>query len=162
MMLVSGGGTVPMNIGDLFAFFSGIFWAFGAAMIMRFGAVPVPGMTMFQFAFTALGAIMLGYIAGAMDIPTIDMVARIMPMTTLISVVAFLPAVCVLFWAQKFLFPGRVGLLMMSEVLTAVITASLLLPHERMLAIEWIGAVLILGSCVVEVFLNPQGESELA
>jgi drug/metabolite transporter (DMT)-like permease len=161
-LLVSGGGSVPLNIGDLFAFFSGVFWAFGAAMIMRFGAVPVPGMTMFQFAFTALGAIMLGYIAGTVELPTADVVARVMPMATLLSIVAFLPAVCVLFWAQKFLFPGRVGLLMMSEVLTAVITASLLLPEERMSAIEWTGAALIVGACLVEVFLMPQGEPEPA
>ena len=161
-LLVSGGGSVPLNIGDLFAFFSGVFWAFGAAMIMRFGAVPVPGMTMFQFAFTALGAIMLGYIAGTVELPTADVVARVMPTATLLSIVAFLPAVCVLFWAQKFLFPGRVGLLMMSEVLTAVITASLLLPEERMSAIEWTGAALIVGACLVEVFLMPQGEPEPA
>ena len=48
MLLVSGGGSVPLNIGDLFAFFSGVFWAFGAAMIKRYDAVPVPGMTMFS------------------------------------------------------------------------------------------------------------------
>ncbi len=156
MLLVSGGGSVPLNIGDLFAFFSGVFWAFGAAMIMRFGEVPVLGMTMFQFAFTALGAILLGYIAGTVDFPAGDVVVRVMPITTLISLVAFLPAVWILFWAQKFLFPGRVGLLMMSEVLIAVITASLLLPQERMLAIEWAGSALIVGACLVEVFLLPQ------
>ena len=161
-LLVSGGGPVPLNIGDLFAFFSGVFWAFGAAMIMRFGAVPVPGMTMFQFAFTTLGAILLGYLAGIVELPSGDAVTRVMPMATLISIVVFLPAVWVLFWAQKFLFPGRVGLLMMSEVLTAVITASLLLPEERMSMIEWIGAALIVGACLIEVLLVPQGDAELA
>lgn len=162
LLLVSGGGSVPLNIGDLFAFFSGVFWAFGAAMIKRYDAVPVPGMAMFQFAFTALGAIVLGYVAGIVELPTGDLVVRVMPMAVLISIVAFLPAVCVLFWAQKFLFPGRVGLLMMSEVLTAVITASLLLPEERMSLAEWTGAALIIGACLVEVLLTPQERSELA
>ena len=105
---------------------------------------------------------MLGYVAGIVEIPTGDLFARVMPMTALLSIVAFLPAVCVLFWAQKFLFPGRVGLLMMSEVLTAVITASLLLPEERMSVVEWTGAALIIGACLVEVFLTPQERSELA
>jgi len=68
----------------------------------------------------------------------------------------------VLFWVQKFLFPGRVGLLMMSEVLTAVLTASLFLPEERLSAIEWAGAVLIIGACLFEVFLTPHERPEPA
>ena len=162
MLLVSGGGSVPLNIGDVCAFFSGVFWGIGAAMIKRFDTVPVPGMTMFQFAFTALGAIVLGYVAGVTELPTVDVVVRAMPMAGLVSIVAFLPAVCVLFWAQKFLFPGRVGLLMMSEVLMAVITASVLLPEEQMSAIEWAGAALIIGACLVEVLLTPRERAELA
>ena len=156
MLLVSGGGSVPLNIGDLFALFSGVFWAVGAAMIKRFDSVPVPGMTMFQFAFTGLGAIALGYLAGMVELPTGDLLARMIPMAGLLSILVFIPAVCVLFWAQKFLFPGRVGLLMMSEVLTAVISASLLLPEESMTAIEWMGAALIVGACLLEVLLTPQ------
>ena len=161
-LLVSGGGSVPLNIGDLFALLSGVFWAFGAAMIMRFDTVPVSGTAMFQFVFTALGAILLGYVAGKVYFPAGDHIAQVMPMAVLISIVAFLPAVCVLFWAQKFLFPGRVGLLMMSEVLTAVVTASLFLPEERMSVIEWAGAALIIGACLVEVLLVPQGNPEPA
>lgn len=159
LLLVSGGGSVPLNVGDLFALLSGIFWAFGAAMIKRFDSVPLTGMTMFQFAFTALGAVLLGYMAGIVTVPVTDRIVDVMPTATLISILIILPAVWVLFWAQKFLFPGRVGLLMMSEVLTAVITASLFLPEERMSALEWAGAALIVGACLVEVFLTPQDVS---
>lgn len=161
-LLVSGGGSVPLNIGDLFALLSGVFWAFGAAMIMRFDTVPVSATAMFQFLFTALGAILLGHVAGGVYVPATDLIVQVMPISVLISLVAFLPAVCVLFWAQKFLFPGRVGLLMMSEVLTAVVTASLFLPEERMSVIEWTGAALIVGACLAEVFLVPRGNPELA
>ena len=102
------------------------------------------------------------HLAGVVELPTGDLLARVMPMAGLISILAFLPAVCVLFWAQKFLFPGRVGLLMMSEVLTAVVTASLLLPEESMSAIEWMGAALIVGACLLEVLLTPQERPALA
>ncbi|MBS9715965.1 DMT family transporter [Pseudohalocynthiibacter aestuariivivens] len=156
VLLVSGGGSVPFNIGDVFALFSGVFWALGAAMIMRFDAVPLPGMTMFQFAFTTLGALVLGYSVSIVDIPHPDLANRLIPFASMISVFAILPAVVVLFWAQKFLFPGRVGLLMMSEVLVAVITASLFLPEEHMSPIEWLGAVLIIGACLFEVLLTPR------
>ena len=107
-LLLSGGGSVPLNIGDLFAFFSGVFWALGAAMIKRFDTVSVPAMTMFQFFCTALGAVALGYLAGAGELPDTGLLARVVPVAGLISVLAFLPAVCVLFWAQKFLFPGEI------------------------------------------------------
>lgn len=155
LLLVSGGGSVPLNIGDLFALLSGIFWALGAAMIKRFDSVPLPGMTMFQFAVTALGAIIIGHLTNIVELPDNELIVRALPIASVISILVILPAVVVLFWAQKFLFPGRVGLLMMSEVLTAVITASIFLPEERMSAVEWFGALLILGACLVEVFLTP-------
>ncbi len=161
LLLVSGGGSVPLNIGDLFALLSGIFWAFGAAMIMRFGTVPLAGMTLFQFACTSLGALLLGALVGVVAIPGADQVMPVLPASVAISILVILPAVWILFWAQKFLFPGRVGLLMMSEVLTAVITASLFLPEERMSLVEWAGAAMIVGACLVEVFLAPQPTSEV-
>lgn len=154
-LLVSGGGSVPLNIGDLFAFLSGVFWAIGASMIKRYNDVPLPGMTSFQFFFTAIGAIALGYVAGFLELPSKELFIQTMPAASVVSVLIILPAVLILFWAQKFLFPGRVGLLMMSEVLTAVITASIFLPEERMSLIAWAGAALIIGACLIEVFLTP-------
>ncbi len=156
LMLVSGGGaSVPLGIGDVFAFFSGIAWAVGAAMIKKYNAVPLVGMTVFQFASTAFFGLLLGAVAGLLVPPDLSVIAASLPSAAGISILFIIPAVMVLFWAQKFLFPGRVGLLMMSEVLVAAITASLFLPHERMNGIEWLGAALIIGACLVEVLLAP-------
>ncbi|MEM7226058.1 MAG: DMT family transporter [Pseudomonadota bacterium] len=156
LLLVSGGGAVPLNIGDLFAVASGVFWALGAAMIKRYDRVPVAGMSMVQFFFTGLVAVALVDLAGIAAVPDIGLLTAALPAAGMMSILAFLPAVCLLFWAQKFLFPGRVGLLMMSEVLTAVLTASLFLPDERLSVVEWAGAGLIVGACLIEVFLTPQ------
>ena len=161
-LLVSGSESIPLNIGDFYALLSGVFWAFGAAMIKRFDTVPVSGMTMVQFACAALGAIVLGAVASDVAVPDRDVLVQVMPTTVSISVAIFLPAVFVLFWAQKFLYPGRVGLLMMSEVLMAVATASIFLPNERMSALAWTGAALIIGACLVEVLLSPDGHPEPA
>ncbi len=155
LLLVSGDGTVPLNIGDLFALLSGVFWAIGAAMIKRYNHVPLAGMTMFQFIFTASVAIALGHVAVIVETPSRELIVQVSVMASLISVLVILPAVLILFWAQKFLFPGRVGLLMMSEVLAAVITASLFLPEERMSLIAWVGAALIVGACLLEVLMTP-------
>ena len=158
LMLLSGGGSVPLNIGDLLAILSGMFWSVGAAMIMRFQGVPVPGMVGVQFLFTSLIAVLLGVLTSTATFypPPSEALVTAMPLIFGISIVAFLPAVCLIFWVQKYLFPGRAGLLMMSEVLMAVLSASIFLPEERMSAVEWGGAVLIIGACLAEVLLTPQ------
>ncbi len=158
LLLLSGGGSVPLNIGDLFAILSGMFWAVGAASIMRFQGVPVVGMQGVQFVFTSLIAVLIGVATATSSIypPDTDALIAGAPMILGVSLIAFLPAVCLIFWAQKYLFPGRAGLLMMSEVLMAVLSASLFLPEERMSAVEWAGAILIIGACLAEVLLTPQ------
>ncbi|MEM7060754.1 MAG: DMT family transporter [Pseudomonadota bacterium] len=150
-LLMSGGGSVPLNVGDLFGLLSGIFWSTGAAAIMRFDKVPVPGMTALQFAMTALVAIGVGAMVGTEAFPTVEILTTALPVGTAVAVLGFIPAVVVLFWAQKFLFPGRVGLLMMTEVITAVLTASIFLPEETMSSIQWAGAALVVGACLLEV-----------
>jgi len=131
-------------------------------MIKRYDQTPLVGMTMVQFLITSLAAVILIQAAGIAEAPALTIFAAVLPAAGLISLLAFLPAVILLFWAQKFLFPGRVGLLMMSEVLIAVLTASLFLPEERLSSVEWAGAVLIVGACLIEVFLIPQSRSEAA
>ncbi len=154
-LLLSGEGSAAFNIGDVFAFFSGVCWAFGAAMIKRYDTVPLPGMLLSQFCFTVTGALLLGVIAGnsfgAADAVSAEQILTVLPQTSLIAIGIILPAVLAIFWAQKFLLPGRVGLLMMSEVIVAVASASLLLPEEQMNLTEWSGAALIISACVLEV-----------
>lgn len=159
LLVARGGGAVPLNIGDLYALLSGVFWAVGAALIMRSGGVPVAGMGMVQFAATAGIALLLGGLTDGFAPPAPSVLRDVLPVSVAISAFVMVPAVCILFWAQKFLFPGRVGLLMMSEVLVAVFTASLLLPDEALGALEWAGAVLIVGACFIEIAPARKGRS---
>ena len=70
------------------------------------------------------------------------------------SVFVLLPSVLLIFTISQILFPGRVGILMMSEVLVAIISASILLPDERMAPLQWLGAAAIIASAFAEVFLS--------
>ena len=160
-ILLSGNGSEPLNIGDLLAFFSGIFWAIGAAMIKRFDSVPLAGMTLCQFTVTVLASALIGYLVSSVNYLSMAQVMSVLSIISLVSILAILPIVLTIIWAQKFINPGRVGLLMMSEVLVAVITASILLPDERMTAIEWSGAVLIIAACLIEVFATPKQKPKL-
>ncbi len=155
LIIGQGGGQVPMGIGDVFAFFSGIFWAIGAAMIKRFDTVRVEGMALFQFLAAGFSALLLGAVAGVIGPPDLSAMIAGLPVAAATSILALGPSVIAIFWAQKFLFPGRAGLLMMSEVLVAALSASILLPGERMQGLEWVGAGLIVVACLAEVLLAP-------
>ena len=150
-LLVSGGGSVPLNLGDLYALLAGLAWAMGAAVIKRYDNVPLAGMTFFQFLFTSMIALMISVIMGDFAMPTAHRLIEVIPVPMLISLIIILPSVWLIFWAQKFLSPGRVGLLMMSEVMMAVVTASIFLPEEAMSFMAWCGAALIIVACVIEV-----------
>lgn len=52
------------------------------------------------------------------------------PTALLWSMVIILPCFLVIFRVSQVLFPGRVGILTMPEVVVAIISASLLLPNE--------------------------------
>ena len=52
---------------------------------------------------------------------------------------------------SQLLFPGRVGILTMSEVVVAMISAAILLPEEPMLLLQWVGAFAILFAGLIEV-----------
>ena len=161
ILLMSGDGAVALNIGDAYALASGVLWAFGSAMIKRYDQVPVASMTMVQFCVTAIAAVLLGQLAGSTGVPPFAQMAAMLPVATVLSVAVFLPAVWVLFWAQKFLFPGRVGLLMMTEVLTAAISASIFLPEEQLSALEWCGAGLIVAACLAEVLASSDDDKDV-
>ena len=151
VLLVSDGSGISFETGDLFALASGMFWAVGASLILHYEDTPLAGMTMGMFLAAVLVAAGLGVIAGAGGPPDMAEMLPVMPAITAIAVLVLIPVVVIVFWAQKFLFPGRVGLLMMSEVITAVLTASLLLPEETMSPIQWAGAALVVGACLLEV-----------
>lgn len=151
-LVSNGGGNIPLNIGDALALISGVTWAIGGSLIKKFDDAPMPLLTVLQFSFAAMCAVLLGLALMEMPLPNAALLTKVAPFAVMVSFVFVLPTMLIIFWAQKFLFPGRVGLLMMSEVLVAVLSASLLLPEEALGAIEWLGAALIMGACLVEIF----------
>ena len=151
LCLVGGGGGQPLGIADALGLASGILWAIGASIIKRQGKIPLSGMSMFQFMFLCLFALLGGYALGPIETPSIADVMPVAPVFLAISLIMVLPSVFLLFWASQFLFPGRVGLLMMSEVMVALISASILLPDEALGPVQWVGAILIVGASVVEL-----------
>ena len=152
LLLASNDNTTqPLNAGDLMAFLSGIFWGLGVTGIKKWPKAPTMIATTAQLIVTSLFCIFLGLFVFDDALPGMDVILPSLPIALGASILVLLPSVLAIFWASKRLFPGRVGILMMSEVLVAIPSASLLLPDESMTFWQWVGGAIILIACLVEV-----------
>lgn len=147
----SGSGNQPLNPGDLYGLLSGIFWAIGLTTLNRWGSIPLVPLTTFIFlATTVLSAIFAHSFYGD-PLPEPAHLKTAFPTAVFWSIVIMLPTFFVIFAVSKILFPGRVGLLTMSEIVVAIFSAAILVPEETLQPIQWLGAVAIVAAGIVEV-----------
>ena len=149
----------PLNIGDVYSFLSGIFWAIGIATLNRWSTIPILPLATFIFiSTTAISALFAG-VFNADALPTLPMLKTAFPTAAFWSIVVLLPCFCIIFRVSQLLFPGRVGILTMSEVVVAIISAAILVPEETMLLIQWLGAIAILSAGLIEVLFGYKNSS---
>ena len=143
--------SVPLNIGDGFALLSGVFWGLGAACMKRWPDAPTVAASTAQLAFVLLSSTVVALLIFGDPLPATGAFLAAFPVAFVAATLVFLPSLMAVFWASKYLFPGRVGLLMMSEALIAILSASWLLPEESLSPWQWVGGIIILSACLVEV-----------
>ena len=151
MLSGASGASEPLNIGDLFALLAGMLWGLGAAGMKRWPEAPVATTSMMQFLLAVIfcGAAAQWFSEDPM--PTFEMLRETLVLTFAGSALVLLPSIFVIFWASRIVYPGRGGILMMSEVMVAILSASILLPEETLSTMQWIGGATILAACVIEV-----------
>ena len=162
----SGESANLLNIGDIFGLLSGIFWAVGIATLARWPSIPILPMATSVYVATALLSCVFAIFIYQEPFPNLSTVKLALPMAAFWSIVILLPGFMIIFEVSKYLFPGRVGILMMSEVIVAIISASILVPSEKMIFVQWLGASAILLAGFIEVLFgdnrhqnSQQGES---
>ena len=140
-------------------FISGIIWGAGAAYARLHDDVhPADTSASIYFFSTLMGVVLVWLMLDPNDpIPGIDAWVGAAPATLIFSLLVFAPILYLVIWCAQRLSPGRVGILMMSEVLVAGISAPLL-AGEVLTLQEFFGAVLIIGAGVLEV-LTPVEQS---
>jgi drug/metabolite transporter (DMT)-like permease len=161
-LLLSNGESSehPLNMGDLYSLLSGVFWAIGVATLNRWSNIPIlPLATVIFFSTTVLSALFAGVLQ-AHPLPDLTMLKAAFPTAAFWSICVFLPCFCIIFRVSQILFPGRVGILAMSEVVVAVISASILVPEERMLLMQWVGATAIVLAGLIEVLFGHKKKEE--
>lgn len=139
---------MALNSGDLCAALSGMFWAVGATLMRRWPETSALLITGFQMLTTTVFAAVLALLVLNSNLPSPQAVMASLPLALVSSVIVLLPSTLILFRISQILYPGRVGVLMMSKVAIAIVSASMLLPDEYMTPIQWLGAgAIILAAC---------------
>lgn len=145
------GSSVPLNIGDLFALVSGMLWGLGAACMKRWPEAPIVAASAAQFLIAVLVCLAMGAWMFPDPAPTVAMLRQAFPLSFLASSLVLLPSIFIIFWASRLVFPGRGGILMMSEVMVSILSASILLPEETLSPVQWAGGIIVLVACLIEV-----------
>ena len=146
--------TAMLNFGDFSSILSGLFWALGASILKKWSKLPIIPLTAIVYFSTTSLSILLAIIVYKAPIPSLALIGQNFITAFIWSVIVLLPSFCIIFRISQILFPGRVGILMMSEVAVAVISAKILLPEEQMVILQWIGASAILLAGVVEIIFG--------
>ncbi len=123
---VTGGLPLPRNSGDWVALLSGMCWSAGT---LRSYARPEPGIALPVFAFATGGlvcsALILAIAAGlSMPLANFGDLVHALPLVILLALITFVPPSFLILWAAQRIDPGRVGILLMTEVLVGSISAA--------------------------------------
>lgn len=148
------GEQSAINLGDAFAFAAGLFWAIGSYKVFTLPRMP----TVHLSASFLLGSIIVTGILllFGQDIlgpqPAFPAPHILLPYALAAGLFA-VPMIMLTMWPASVLTPGRIGILLMSEVVIGIISAALF-AGEAVGHFEAIGAVLIITASLIEVLGN--------
>ena len=141
---------------DLFGLAAGVSWAMGSVVIRRFPDADFVHITFIQYFIGGLLAAATAILLGN-PLPTLNSFVSAIPVALLASVVVFLPSVLLIFRIMQYLSPGLIGILMLSEVLVAALSAWLFL-NETLDLLQWVGVLAILATGLI-LGLSEKSES---
>ncbi|MFT7672211.1 MAG: drug/metabolite transporter (DMT)-like permease [Gammaproteobacteria bacterium] len=164
VLLLSNGESseYALNIGDVYSFLSGIFWAIGVATLNRWPKIPILPLAAIIFLSTTIISAFFAGILHVEPLPELTLISEAFSTAAFWSIFIFLPSFCIIFRVSQLLFPGRVGILAMTEVVVAIVSATILIPQETMILMQWIGAIAIVLAGLIEVLFGYSKTDALA
>ncbi|MEZ5773496.1 MAG: DMT family transporter [Hyphomicrobiaceae bacterium] len=153
LVLHAGAGIPwPRNLGDWLSLLAGVIWAYGSLRLFASEDGRL-GETVFFFS---LGGLLVSAVFVLLPIeglsggvPHAAILANL-PWLVAMSVLVFVPSTYLIAWGAHVISPGRVGILLMTEVVVGTVTSALFSSapfgwHEAA------GALLILAAALVDV-----------
>lgn len=146
------GLPLPRNLGDWCGLVSGVFWAVGCMLVLTQTRVRIATQTVNFFIVAALlsmGVALFSTAQGAAAAPGWGPLRDLLPWFLPVAVILILPSGFASIFAPSHLNPGVVGLLFMTEIVVATVSAAIW-SGERFGIREMIGLPLILSAGLVE------------
>lgn len=146
------GLPMPRNTGDWLALISGMIWAAGT---MRSFHKPGRGIALPFFAFSIGGlasSLVIAFLGVAMGSASASFanLSTALPWAAVIALLFFVPPNFLVLWAAQRIDSGRVGILLMTEVLIGAVTAALF-SGEPFGIMQVAGTACIAAAALIEV-----------
>lgn len=148
------GLPIPRNAGDIMALIAGLVWAYAAVRLNQSPSHPIEWVTVFTLVGLLVSILCLLLTGGVMHPPALTAFLESGFVVMVILAVLSLPINFAILWATNRLSPGRVGLLMMMEVVVGISMAALITDEPYGLP-EAIGTTLILGAAIIDIARPP-------
>jgi drug/metabolite transporter (DMT)-like permease len=151
VLVIDSGLPVPRNSGDWFALMSGLFWSVGSVKLFQGGAhMILEKVTVFVICALLMSLLLVLWHQGSLEgMPQLSSLDKAWYWILIIAL-SMLPITYLTIWPATVLSPGRVGMLLMVEVIVGVVSAAIL-TDEPFGVREFAGTVLIISAGVVEV-----------
>ncbi|MDG2300015.1 MAG: DMT family transporter [Planktomarina sp.] len=152
MLTIFGLGVrfpMPKNAGDWMGIGSGILWAIAMVRLRLDQDTSSIDMTLGFFFWSLVFAIFIAVILAPSYVPSVAQTLPAMPLLLIFMALLILPGTYASLWGSKFLSPGVVGLLFMTEIVVGSISVALL-AGEPFGIREVVGIVLISGASLIE------------
>ena len=140
---------VPQNLGDWMGVGAGFLWAIASLRINIYKDYSAIEMTLGFFFWSLIFSIIAALIFSPSYVPSVSQTLPALPLLLIFIFLLILPGTYASLWGPKFLSPGVVGLLFMTEIVVGSISVALL-SAEPFGVREVIGILLITCASLIE------------
>ena len=141
---------------DMLGLLSGVFWGMGTVVLRRYPDADYKNATFAQYLsgtlITGAAILILG-----VEAPELAAAGKAAAMGAVFGILVFMSSFLMIIRIMQYMSPGRVGILMLSEALVAVISAMIFL-GEVLTGAQWVGVAVILAAGVIVAMTDDVAE----
>ena len=155
MLTIFGLGVqfpIPQNIGDWLGIASGVLWAIAMVRLRMSESHSAIELTAGFFQWSLIFSASAAFLLAPAYIPRVEQALPALPLLLIFMALLVLPGTYASLWGPKYLSPGIVGLLFMTEIVVGAISVALL-AGEPFGIRELTGVLLIAGASMLEPLL---------
>ena len=149
---LGAGFPIPKNIGDWLGIASGVLWAVATVRLRMSESHSAIELTAGFFQWSLIFSASAAFLLAPAYMPRVEQALPTLPLLLIFMALLVLPGTYASLWGPKYLSPGIVGLLFMTEIVVGAISVALL-AGEPFGIRELTGVLLIAGASMLEPLL---------